>query len=450
MVFLEQVSEVEMTCERALVIMNGVPNSPINRYFQVVDSEASNNTYINCDHIQLCAGSDAERSATPQNTVVNNNLFYHDQKKNLFTVYDDISGISFAGNVLSEDLEPLQTKGFSERAISLQRTDDGLLLPAVEIPAGMRPHGERATPENTGVTWYPRVEQEVFFRTGKVIPVEAGTNTLVAAVKQSSAGDIIELSSAAEYRSTKFVDIPHPLTFRAARNLSEKPVLTFEKSALFTLANGGALTLEGLVIDGGECPDYSGNAVVRTSRYSMINNYKFFVEDCDFRDLDVNHSFEVLKVYKNTFADSIVLRNSTFSDVSGSVLSLNKETDDVGIYNAENVVIENCQFQNIGFAVLDLHRGGRDESTFGPMLRMNGNSFKSIGHDKRNRTGASVALHGVQIALLDHNQFKNSQPIKLHMVVGEPITRITNIQFTNTPKIIANDEPYVTENIDYN
>jgi len=47
--------------------MNGVPNSPINRYFKVLDSKASNNLIIDCDHIQLCAGSDEERSAVPEN-----------------------------------------------------------------------------------------------------------------------------------------------------------------------------------------------------------------------------------------------------------------------------------------------------------------------------------------------------------------------------------------------
>ncbi|MEL6193713.1 MAG: polysaccharide lyase 6 family protein, partial [Bacteroidota bacterium] len=85
----------------ALVIMNGVPNSPLNRYFQVKDSEASNNSFIDCDYIQLCAGSDEERSATPENSVVNNNLIYNSQKDDVFTVYDDISGISFSNNVIS-------------------------------------------------------------------------------------------------------------------------------------------------------------------------------------------------------------------------------------------------------------------------------------------------------------------------------------------------------------
>ena len=49
----------------ALVIMNGVPNGPINRYDPVIDSLMNNNIVIDSDHIQLCAGSDEERSAVP-------------------------------------------------------------------------------------------------------------------------------------------------------------------------------------------------------------------------------------------------------------------------------------------------------------------------------------------------------------------------------------------------
>ena len=48
-----------------LTIMNGVPDSPINRYHQVENALIENNTLINVDNIQLAAGSDAERTAVP-------------------------------------------------------------------------------------------------------------------------------------------------------------------------------------------------------------------------------------------------------------------------------------------------------------------------------------------------------------------------------------------------
>jgi poly(beta-D-mannuronate) lyase len=435
----------------ALVIMNGVPNSPLNRYFQVKDSEASNNTYINCDHIQLCAGSDEERSATPINSVVSNNLFYHEGKQNIFTVYDDISGISFEGNVVGGQVEPLQENGFQKQSFELVRNENGILIPQGEELAGkgMQDGGERATPENTGVDWYPIKEEEVFFRTGKVITVVPGTNTLLDAVNSASSGDQIHLSPG-EYVMTKSISVSKPISIAAIPGGSEKPTIYFQRTSLFNIENGGSLTLENLVIDGKEAPDAHGNNVIRTSRYSMNRNYKLFIEGCDFQDLDVNHTFSVVRVYKSTFADSIVLRNSTFADVDGNVLALNEENEDIGIYNAENVVIEKCRFDNVSGTVLNLYRGGRDESTFGPMLLVDQCTFKDVGNGQRNKAGASIAIHGVQVAHIQNSDFNQSAPIQMHLVVGEPITEIRKCNFNNTGQIISNDPAFVQEQLVFN
>lgn len=433
----------------ALVIMNGVPNSPLNRYFQVIDSEASNNTFVNCDHIQLCAGSDEERSATPKNTKVENNIFYHDKKDNLFTVYDDINGISFAGNLIGENAKPITTTGFEKTNLRFKRDENGLLIPQGELAKGkgMTNPKDRATPENTGVEWYPKIEEEVIFETGETIFVKAGNNTLFEAIKNTTSGDVLELE-AGHYVVTKSIDLHHPISIIS--KASEKPTIQFQRTSLFNIENGGSLSLKNVLIDGSEAPDAHGNTVIRTSRYSMNRNYKLFIENCNFKDLNINHTFDVVRVYKNTFADSIVLRNSTFTNVDGHVLALNKETDDIGIYNAENVVIEQCQFKDISGVVLDLHRGGRDESTFGPMLSLSDCSFQNIGKGKRNKVKASISLHGVQVAYIKNSQFMDSQPLKLHMVVGEPITKISDCTFSNTGQIVANDEPYETENLVFN
>ncbi|MGY8850775.1 MAG: polysaccharide lyase 6 family protein, partial [Pseudomonadales bacterium] len=82
----------------SLVIMNGVPNSSINRYHQVVNAQITNNSLINNEHIQLAAGSDAERSATPIDSLFTSNLIVNDNGRDTFTLYDDVSGIRFADN----------------------------------------------------------------------------------------------------------------------------------------------------------------------------------------------------------------------------------------------------------------------------------------------------------------------------------------------------------------
>lgn len=435
----------------ALTIMNGVPNSPINRYFQVKDSKASNNLIVDCANIQLCAGSDSERSAVPVNSEMTNNVIYNTQVNDIFTIYDDVSGITFSDNTLSPNINfptyngKTISEGFTRKELEFKRVD-GLLRPTGVDNVGPNTEKPRPNADNTGVSWYPKIDYTIKFNTGKIINVAAGENTLSEAVKSSSSGDILMLESGGEYHQSKSVNINHTLTVKST---GAKPVITFERSSLFNIENSGSLFLSGLKVSGDNCDDYAGNSVVRTSRYSLIDNYKFKADNCDFVDLDVNHSFNVMRVFKNTFADSIVMTNCTFDNITGHVLNMNKETEDIGIYNAENVFIDNCKFKDIGGVAINLYRGGRDESTFGPILDLTNSTFENVGHDKRNKIDAAISLHGVQLAKMDNLTIENSKKMDLHLVVGDPVIKLKNTSFINSTGLFSNDEKYTKENVTF-
>ncbi|WP_422359549.1 polysaccharide lyase 6 family protein [Reichenbachiella sp.] len=424
----------------ALVVMNGVPNSPINRYHPVKDSEINNNTFINCDYVQLCAGSDAERSAIPQTTSISNNIFWNESKDDVFTVYDDISGISFDGNILSPNIQSLGA-GFEAVKSQIVETEKGIYgLMDENITAGITADFSVVSKEATGPSWYTKPSNSKTFGYGRTIAVEAGTD-LFDVMKNAKAGDVYTLA-AGEYLLEKKVPLNVPVTVQS----SEGAVLKFEKSNLFVIENGGALKMEGLVIDGAECPDYAGNAVVSTSRYSMNRNYKLFINNCEFRDLDVNHSFNILKVYKNTFADSVLIENSKFSDVSGTILELNQESDDIGIYNAEFVILNNNSFKNIGKEIVNLHRGGSDESTFGPLLFIDHCSFEKVGYGPKNKGGKAFTLHGVQKTLISNSIFDDIKTFDIFHTVGEPITKITDCNIDQS-KLMISDKTATLSNL---
>ncbi|MCF6296904.1 MAG: polysaccharide lyase 6 family protein [Flavobacteriaceae bacterium] len=429
----------------AFVIMNGVPDSPINRYHQVEDAVVKNNTFINCDNIQLCAGSDLERSAVPINSIMSNNIFYNENNDDVFTVYDDISGIEFNNNIISPNINTISKSGFIKSKLGLKSNKIGLLIPVnIDKNIGATISNEIATKENTGASWFPKENREVSLSSGKTIVVEAGLNTLYDAVEKSEPGDVLQLSSNKAYNLTKTIPIKHPLTFTS----DVKAVVLFEKKSLFEIKNGGSLSLIGLTFNGEESPDRTGNSVISTSKYSMNKNYKLFIENCDFVNLDVNHSYDVIRVYKNTFADTISIKNSRFKTVSGSILALDKETDDIGIYNAEYVILKNNSYTNIGGVVLSLHRGGKDESTFGPFLEIDHCVFDNVGYDKRSKYNAAISLYGVQEIEIQNNIFNNTKALNMHLVVGEPIVNILNNNFYKSEEItITGDQKYNLQNL---
>lgn len=430
----------------AMVIMNGVPNSPINRYNQVIEGVFSNNSFVNCDHIQLCAGSDAERSLPPVDSKLENNVFYYDGPRDLFTVYDDISGIEFQNNYASPGISPLAGAGIRQVEMKLVENPAGILIPTADgiNEAGCSLDSPLATKKNTGVSWYRVEEAELSFDHGDEVIIMPGLNTIYDALAGSKAGDIFVLKEG-EYVSTKDLLIEHPLTVKAAGET--RPTLLTEKAVMFTIANEGALKIEGLKLSGKRSPDQAGNSMISTSKYSMNRNYKLFVKDCSIEDLEVNHSFNFLTVYKHTFADSVLFRNCSFKRVSGNIASFDREPEDLGIYNAEYVNYEHCTFEDIGGLILNLYRGGTDESTFGPILTFSHSTVKNAGKGKRNKSGGSMYLHGVQLSRIDASSFSNSAPLMLHLTNGEPKTIITDLNIYPKAGLESNSKDYVIKGL---
>jgi poly(beta-D-mannuronate) lyase len=435
----------------ALVVMNGVPNGPINRYDPVVDSVIDNNIAIDSDHIQLAAGADEERSAPPTGTSMSRNIFMSKTNLDPFTIYDDVSGITFEGNVLNEEASvPVEIEdGFGKVPYSVSENAHGLRAPDQELidKIGFGEVKLPVTKEEAGADFYPKPGSIVTFRSGSSHAVAAGTNTILDALANSGPGDILLLENGEEYLLTKYAFIDHPVTIRTEPG--EKAMIRSEKSSFFVIENGGALELDNLWIDGTESPDQPGNNVISTSKYSMNRNYSLSVGNCKVTNLDVNHTFDFLKIYRNTFADSIDIINTEMTNITGSVLALDKETDDLGIYNVENVTIRNSRFTDIEGAVANIYRGGTDESTFGPIVVVEENEFVNTGLGKRNKSQASLRFHGVQKLHISKSTWDKSAPLELFLTNGEPITVVEEVVMQDTASIRANNDEYVIRNVTY-
>ncbi|MBW8189418.1 alginate lyase [Neiella marina] len=419
-----------------LTVMNGVPNSPINRYHQVKNATIENNTLINVEHIQLAAGADAERSAAPVDSAMQNNLIINDDGQDPFAAFDDISGIKFKGNVRNNVANPLIKEGFEVAKVELKRNEHGLLVPKNKLKAGASLDLKPIAKEATGPSWYPKTEPVVAFESGKVIKVKPAERSIYDAVMKAESGDVLVLADG-EYDVDRKITVAKTISVKAANK--GKVTINFQGSSLFEIHNDGSLALEGLNISGVDAPDYSGNAMIRTAKWGMYKNYRLSLKGLTVKDLDINHSFHVFDSGARAFADYIDISDSVFSNITGDILRLNKEQDDLGIYNAEYVRLNNNRFEKVEGAIAKVYRGGSDESTFGPHVILNKNMIGDVGNGKRNKEKASLMLHGVQVSVLDNNQFASSAPVIVEHTVGEPKTTIVNNVFEKT------GEPKVTE-----
>jgi poly(beta-D-mannuronate) lyase len=176
----------------AFVIMNGVPNSPINRYHRVENAIIENNSIIESDHIELAAGSDEERSAPPVTTAFRNNLIYNEDGRNVIAVHDDVSGIEFRDNILNRVQQLKIANGFRSAEVELVKGTNGLLYPADSdfAKVGAKPGLRVLDKAETGVDWYPKPGSGDRFDTGATVPVSPGLDTLVDGVARAKSGGL--------------------------------------------------------------------------------------------------------------------------------------------------------------------------------------------------------------------------------------------------------------------
>lgn len=397
----------------ALSLMNGVPNSAINRYHQVVGGSIANNTLIDPAAILLGAGASAERSAAPQGIAVNANLVVAGQTSP-FRIDAPTTGIGFAGNV-TDAAAPAQL-GFTQRAVALRQAANGLLYPVDPALAGVGAGRGLNVPQRSAVgpAWYrpaaPRPAKE------KVTKVSSSAS-LAAALAAARDGDVIDLGSGR-------YEVDQPLVVRRRITLTGgRAAVAFRSSALFVIEEGGSLALRGLDISGKLAPRAAGNAVIRSAPRSMLTNYTIDIADSRFADLARSGGFDLVATTPGTLAAMIRITGSEVSDLSGAVVAAAAERGSTGLYPAEVIELAQLQLNRVGM-IADVLRQGTDESTFGPRLTLTNSQISDSG---------LLRLSGVQVTQISGNSFMRSGGIAVTHSVGEPLTRIANNTFIATP-----------------
>ncbi len=408
-----------------LAVMNGIPHSPAHRYVQVQDAVIANNSFILCTPASFGEGSDTERTLPPVRVKLVNNLFYNRRDSTVILQSDDISGFSFSGNQVNRQVSQPLPAGFVKTSPGIQKSGN-LVIPIAagspyRIPDSLQAIARKrlkaplagrvgfqdlallkkiqANANNlTGASWFPKKTAPSRLKPALIKCKDA--TELYAALEKPGPLDI-ELTGN-EYIFHKTIPVRTGITLRSRQqdfmNFHTVPRMT----VLFEIMGGGSLQLEGLKLDG---EDVKATHFIASDSTGPSGHLNMAIRNSHFRYFSREYGCEnMIYVYKSSFADSIVITASHFENNRNHLLLMSGERNDKGYYNAEKISIGRNVFVNQQGRLLDIYRGGNDESTMGPDLQVHENVFDNCHTPD---SSALFQLTGVQETEIFFNSFSS-------------------------------------------
>lgn len=402
----------------ALAVMNGVPNSAINRYHQVSDVEISNNTWVNCENISFGVGTDNERTATPKSSsFVGNKILYSDPS-NAPKFLDDVSGIVFSDNIINSYTSLKGFNQYQSASASMNVRRDDPVLKALVGPHWIEKDAmkKKAIHSNKSVVVSPSNSSEI----NELIKDFLGGDTLVF-----EGGGVYTLSGPILIKSDIY------LATSNAEYATIQPGSGF-KGALIQIEEGVNVKASKLWFKGRNEANNASYGI--EAQAPMLEHYNLFINDCKFTDFKESR-YAGIHAEKGTFADTITVLDSWFKDFSGHGISLNTENDDRGRYNAEYITVKNCKFTDMMGSAIDVYRGGNDESTLGPFVTIASCDFINVCNRE---LGTAVRMIGVQWSRIKNCRFSDSGKSGRSIWFEDPAwadITISEINLSNSGKI---------------
>ena len=380
-----------------LGVMNAVPNSQLNRYYQVKDSKITNNSFINCAPLLFGVGKDFERTLAPINVLFAKN-FIATKVPTLYVDENNDGGMIVKANATNKITT---IKGFQTMPTKqVQWHDLSLTLPVdTSIGASLEKVGYV---EKSKVGTYWKINTTPPLSIGKSLYFKANqSGELPLAIANAQLNDTIVLVDDAIYALTNPLFVYKPIMI-VAKTKAELVCASEKNFASFiTIENGGALHIKGITFNSAYKSFGDAQSAIVSSKKQMLNHYTLQVDNCEFYNFNES-SYACIRTSKGSLADSIVINNCLFRNMSGMAIDLSSERDDKGMYNAEKLIVKNTVFYNMLAGAINVYRGGNDESTTGPSVTIDHCLFNDV--DNREQ-GCVIKLLGVQQASISNSMF---------------------------------------------
>lgn len=422
-----------------IVIMNGVPNSPLNRYHQVKNVNIQNNTIINCGPIEFGAGKDDERTLPALNSVFANNLISNNQGNSVLTITDDTSGISFYNNIVDSNT-------FTNSTLFKKETIDWKLLQAFPMPTDKNSflvsnYKDEKSPlkdmvyadrdqniigafnfnnlkfpqallVKTGPYWKPKIVAPVVKIKEKEIEVEPGTATIASALKKATDKTTFLLKEGVYYID-KTKKISGKITIRGTKGTIIKANNNLPKSLnyFFRVQENSTLILENITFDGDN--DTKVKYAVVSPDKEINGLYNLFVKNCVFKNFNNTNGGSIFKAYNGTLADTLQFVNSKFLD-SYRGLNLSYEKNNFGKYNANHIIIHNSIFKDIEEFAINYTKTGPLMNDGKGNLQITNSIFSKVNNNEK---GNIIRVRSIPDVVIKNTviegSYNNKTPIQL-------------------------------------
>ncbi|MEM1380198.1 MAG: polysaccharide lyase 6 family protein [Pseudomonadota bacterium] len=407
--YLEGLTGLKFT--GALVIMNGVPNSPQNRYHQVENANISNNTFVDVAHLGIGVGTDEERSAVPINSALSNNILIS-RRQDALGIFDDITGLAFSGNISDTDyFLPIGAK--TTPSLQLVRNAAGLLYPNQQGPISKKgaPTDLRVTSrDDVGPKFYEKPVVELTESNGEIRNVGASEQSVRKALEAASPGDTLVLPPRTFAVSEPFF-IDKPITIRGRSRFGKRTTI-IGLNGLFRIRSGADLTVKNVRLE----QRSERAALFHAIGKSYTGSFQLKLDRVKaFGSRDLQSAAALLSADPETFASSIEISDLELSRWPGDVINLDARGRE-GWYLSDHLSIIDSVFTDISGSLVIFGRDGRDESTFGPRFTLTKSTLTNVASD-----GAAIVLSGIDGVDFTGNSIATSGSIDIkRRVLGYP------------------------------
>ncbi|MFP4844292.1 polysaccharide lyase 6 family protein [Winogradskyella sp. PE311] len=425
-----------------IVIMNGVPNSPLNRYNQVKNVDIQNNTIINCGPMTFGAGKSDELSLAPENTVFANNIITNTNGGRILDIVDNTDGISFSGNIVDSEAS-------ADSRYFIKTSIDWSVLKSLPMPTENNPvlKSVTKTPKSpieditqsnrdvyvagafnlnntgmpkalltrTGPGWKPNIIAPVVKPEDLII--EPGIGTLSKALSKTKDGDVITLKEGL-YILSKSLKVKSKVSIIGSENGETivKMIDDIDKPFTYFLRinQGTSLNIKNVTFDASHS---------RPAKYAIVSPdklesdlYELSAENCTFKNFTTQSGGSIFKAYNGTMASSLNFKNCKFLD-SYRGLNLSYDKDNLGKYNAEAISIDNCIFKNIEEFAVNYIRTTPNVNIKGGKLLITNSVFDKVANTEKGRIIRPNGIHEVTIKnSVFINSYKALKPLNLEGV----------------------------------